>query len=363
MLTIVAFLSMTQTNEVLNQFEKYYREAKTLSVSLKLHVSGREEEGIGQYAYQKPLRQAFRMKMAGMNFEWAQTERAILEIEHSVKLYHEYDPVEQFQSPKGDLSDLPTRSFPVAIAAGSLRAMIPTSASFSQVPAPQGAEPGSTNLFASFSNGRFMVEITALVAKDGRLLRLFTSPQGAAETMGIELLYSGYTVNAAPAKDAFSTKLPLGYMPQVLKAWPDPVNVGMQAPLSKLSSLTGGSSDVMGALGRKPGLVAVVDPDGEPSRMLLSILSGMASKLHAKGAKVALIWTEKRRAADAPRAFPEFYDPKGNPLDRFYAAGAPFIMAVDGRGKIGQIWLGFDPKFTDRYVKEALQAVSAPSRG
>lgn len=358
MLTYLALLSISQTNEVLQRFENYMKEAKTLSVSLKLHVAGQKPDGAGAYVFERPLRQSFRMRMSGSDYVWNQTERGILEIEHSRHMYHDYPALNGFSLPNSSMSTLPQYGFPIAFPAGTLRSLIPGGAEYGVATPKPDVEEGASAISSTFFNGQTTIEVFVQVAKDGRLLSVTTGPKGYIEQMGITLSADNYVRNAPPPAGVFSLELPIGYVPEVLPVPADPVNVGMSAPLKGLKSLPGGSADLAAATKGKSALIVVAGNDCEPSVALLKTLSGWKARLKAKGAEVAVVWTGKTRAPSSPTGFREFVGPKGGVMASFGVPATPFWLAVDKNAKITQVWVGFDPTLTKKYEAEALAAVS-----
>lgn len=353
MLIFFALISSAQVSDVLNDFERAMKNTRSLSADVVLKI-GKEATGSGTFVMERPMRQAYKMKIGAANYNLIQTENAMLEIEHAQKTYREYLPADGYFLPDSSITTLPRFGFPVAFMRGSLKSLIPSNARFEPA---QTTPDGQTSLTSTFSTPRGTYVVNARLDKEGRLVFASTAPKGAEEEGAVSMTFSNFKINDKLAASAFSMALPVGYVPDVLPMMRESLNVGDPAPLTGYSAVKGAKGDLKSFVSGKPALLIVGPADCEPTQRLLKHASSFLPKIARTGCTAAILWSSKERWRGTPVGFAEFKSSKGSALNRFNAPVTPFVVTLDRNGKITQVWVGFDSERAQKYQDEILAAL------
>lgn len=353
MLIFFALLSSAQVSDLLNDFERAMKNTRSLSADVVLKI-GSQATGSGTFVMERPMRQAYKMKIGAADYSFIQTEKAMLEIEHTQKTYREYLPADGLYLPDSGITTIPRFGFPVAFMRGSLRSLIPSNARFEPA---QTLENGQTALTSTFSTPRGTYVVNARLDKEGRLVYASTAPKGSEESEAVSMTFSNFKINDKPAAAAFSMALPVGYVPDVLPMLGESLNVGDAAPLTGFGPAKGGKGDLKAHVSGKPALLIIGPPDCEPTQKLIKSVAGYLPKITKAGGTAAVVWSSRGTWSGIPAGLREFVGSKESAADRFKAQASPFAVAIDKRGKITQVWVGFDPEKAAQYQEEILAAL------
>lgn len=296
-----------------NRFILFVRGAKTLSVHIDLHRPDRPTDGKADLILARPGKLYFHVTWGPEDYTYTLFNGEATEVDRSVRAYDEY-PVPGWQAPQANASSWVASCFPVPFTDESIIV-------------PDGTVDGQGHLSAfAFIDGDPPVQTT--------------------------LKFSDYKKNFVISDTKFILKPPPGFSAYSVDTLVPPRAIGNALPPQMLSNGAGRSESLQTLLGGKPALIALLDPDSQPSQNALAIIEKV------KGIKVLLVSTGFSSKGIRAGSVPVFYDPKGEIGSAWHVGATPMFYIVDGKGKITNVWYGFDKSNAGKFVTEIGDAVS-----
>lgn len=296
-----------------NRFILFVRGAKTLSVHIDLHRPDRPTDGQADLILARPGKLFFHVSWGTEDYTYTVLNGEATEVDRGVKAYDEY-PTPGWQAPQANASTWVDSCFPVPFIDESILV-------------PNGNVDGQGHLSAfAFKDGDPPVQTT--------------------------LKFSDYKTDFAVLDSKFVLKPPAGFSAYSVDTLVPPKAIGETLPPLMLSGGTGRSESLETLLGGKPALIALLDPDSQPSQNALAVIEKV------KDIKILLVSTAPSAKGIRARSLPVFYDPKGAIGTTWHVGATPLIYVLDGKGKITNVWYGFDKNNAGKFATRISDAVS-----
>jgi hypothetical protein len=181
------------------------------------------------------------------------------------------------------------------------------------------------------------------------------SPTGqgapASPASKVTWILSNYRWNWRSSLSAFYTPLPKGYVPYAVPAASAvALEVDQQFPSTPWKA-GGKMVDLKAATAGKPALILITSPDSAPSRAAVSSTSSLKAGITGTPLEVVSL----ARTASAAKGLP--FDSTGKAAVAIGETSTPLFVLIDGKGKITNLWTGFDPATESQFVKEVQVAI------
>jgi hypothetical protein len=299
-------------NEDANRFLMFVRSIKTLSVHMSLHRPDRPTDGEADLVLARPGKLFYHLTWGPEDYTFAILNGQAIEIDRGIKLYDTY-PSPGWQPPEANGSDWVDSCFPMPFVNESDLV-------------PKGSVDAESHLTTlNFSEGDPPVKTT--------------------------LKFSDYKTNFDIPDSKFAVKPPAGFSAYSVDRLVPPHSIGEVLPPASLADGSGRSVTLGGLLHGKPGLIAIVDPESEIS------LGSLAVVKKVKGIKVLLVNLNPAVKGFRAGSIPVLHDPQGKIGTDWRVGATPMFYLVDGKGKITNVWYGFDRNKADRFATQISDAV------
>jgi len=361
MLSLLFYVAIRPQEDPIAQHEKFLRSANSFKVDMTMKVSTSKDEGKGFFQIKRPAHLLFQMKWGASDFSFSCAENENVAIEREIKRYREYGAVGRLFVPETDISLTPQYGFPLALLAGSLRALTPERARFTNVGTGQFDGAKVNVVQSKFATMTANVTLTAKIDTKGKLVEYSIAEGDGPQAVVTTLSFRNYVINPTLKETSFLTPIPKGFVPQTLPADNYPINFGETMPLDGWKPVSG-SADLKGLANNKVLFVVIGDPNCEVSLRAAKTVAGLAKDVEAKGGVSVAICPASSAPQPIYTTVPNFYDPTGKLYARLRTPGTPMFFIVSPKGLITRVWLGFDPEKAGEFVKDALEWVD-PNRG
>lgn len=296
-----------------NRFILFVRGAKTLSVHMSLHRPDRPTDGQADLILARPAKLSYHLTWGPEDYTYTIYNGQGMEVDRGIKLYDEY-PVPGWQPPEANGSPWVDSCFPVPFVDESL--LVPSSS----------------------------------VDADGHLSAFaFTAGDPPVKTI---VKFSDYKTDFPVSDAQFMLKPPVGFSAYSVDTPVPPRAIGQTLPSATLVDEGGRSSSLDQLLAGKPTLIAVLDPESQPSLNSISVVKTV------KNVKVIVVSTGASSKGISAGSLPVFYDPKAGLANAWKIGATPMFYLVDGKGKITNVWYGFDKDKSGRFATQISDAVS-----
>ena len=361
MLSLLYYLAVLPQDDPVALHEKFLRSTNSFRVDMSMKVSTTKAEGKGFFQIKRPTHLLFHMKWGASDFSFSCAGNENVAIERANKRYREYGAVGRLFVPETDISMTPQYGFPLPLLAGSLRALTPEQARFTNL-GKGDFEGAKVNVVRSqFTTMGGKVTITAKIDPKGKLLEYSTTEGEGAQTVVTTLSFRNYVVGTALQDASFVTPIPKGFVPQTLPADNYPVNFQESMPLEGWKPVSG-SGDLKSLAQNKVLFIAIGDPNCEVSVRAAGTVANLAKEVQAKGGVPVAI----SPALSSPQAvyttIPNFYDPTGKIFARLRIPGTPMFFLVSPKGLVTRLWYGFNEEEAAEFTKDVLEWVD-PKKG
>jgi hypothetical protein len=338
------------------RFEKYMASAKTIQVDLNLTVAGSQHSGKGSVRIKRPGHMLFQMKWGLSNYTFSLTDKETVAIEHGARRYREYGSAGRLFAPDSDISNVPEYGFPLPIATGSIRSLVPpgtkytfSTTTFEGKPADEGR--------AKFTTQVGEVAVRVVVDASGRLLEYESAIASDPKSTTRRMRLSNYKINLPMTNESFRTPLPAGYSPQTLPGASYPLNNGEKMPLKGWKGI-GGAPDMASLAAGKPVFVAIGDPDCAVTRRVASAVGEIGKAVRAKGGvAVGISLSPAGGQAALFPGLPAYYDPSEALARELRAPGTPMFLLISSKGTVVRVWYGYDPAQRAKFVADVSEWV------
>ncbi|MEA2551843.1 MAG: AhpC/TSA family [Fimbriimonadaceae bacterium] len=308
--------SPQQSPDAYDRFVEYLNAAQTLSVHIEFRRQGVDAPGHADLTIVRPDKLRFEVKWGTEDYTYSVVDGHAVEVDRSTKTYDEYPVRQGLPCPQATASSWVTALFPEIFTSKENR------------PPASGIDDA----------GR--ITTYAIVSGDPAVKTDFT--------------FSEYKVNEAVADSAFALAAPLGYRSVTTARFPPAWQIGEQLPMGLLAK-TGSNEpvDILQSMSGKPAVIAVLSPDCPPGLASIPMLKAI------KNAQV-LVFNVDVKGKDIQTApMPTYYDPKGEMYNLVRAPLTPLFYLVDGKGKILNLWYGFDRTKPEALAKQIETAVAS----
>ncbi len=352
MLTLLLLSVVKPADSPVDRFQNYMKGVKDLSVSLRMTVDKDPSVGTGFLRVNRPKHFVYRMKWSGHDYSFSINGPDALAIERSTKVYREY-PGGGFFIPEADISPVPDYGFPVALMAGSLRAMAPGGVQFKAEGKKDVDGVAVDQVTANWAIQFGSITLRAWIDAAGRLVgyeRIVVGPNANTVRMKI----ANYRINASPPASDFATPIPLGFVPETLPPDNYPLNVGERVPMKSWKPLTGNKS-LASMTAKKIAFYAIGDPNCEVSRRSAATIQNLTKRVVAKGGTaVALSVDRSAKQTAVYRGLSTFFDPTGHGADDLRTPGTPMFLLTAANGRVTRIWYGFNVAKAAEFTADVL---------
>lgn len=165
-------------------------------------------------------------------------------------------------------------------------------------------------------------------------------------TLIVEQDLSAYLANPKFAANQFSIKKPNGYVPFELDGAGSGIPQGEAIPSIDLkASDSGQSASLKSLMAGKNTLVVIADPEFHGNSAMFKSIQQISKKIP----DYKLVVISARRDAGSAKKLgvtSTYFDPTGAQLDKLMIPGAPTMYLVDKKGKVAQMFFGFDGEWT-----------------
>jgi len=344
-------LWMSQAGSSAGPLDRYatYRKANP-SLGLEFDYQMNSRKLTGARAFVDSGKQA-RLDVKGMNEDYSgvMTSAGFTEVERSSGTYDVRNLVDEPVLPASRIAGA-TQVFPKWINVPNLRQLAPPDATVQIKGKERGLGVECDVVTATFGSPEAKGDapggvVEAAVAPDGRLARLSMTNWAPMQPR----LHQSWTFRkfeAAPADERrYTLAIPDGFVPYSLDGKYGPVGVGESMPTSGWTATAGGNFDLLGKLGAKGGLIALVTPGSVPSQRARASLA----KLQGAGLPVVVVSDGTSPAAAAGA---DAFDSTGKLVEALRLPATPTFFLVDANGKITHLWMGYDATKATEFEKD-----------
>lgn len=297
-------------NTANNRFLKFLLGAKEVSVHMALHRQDRPTDGQADLTLQRPGDLFYHLTWGPEDYTYTVHNGQAMEIDKGIKLYDEY-PVASIQPPEANGSAWVATCFP---------------------------QP-----FASED-----VQLTEKsVDANGHLLKWGTSDDNGVLTI---ITFTDYKTNETQPDAKFTLKAPIGYSCYEVQRLAPPVQIGRELPDVSVTKPSGGTGSIKEMLAGKPTFIAVLDPKSEPSVDSVKVLQ------QVKGLPVMIVSTGSASGLNAGPL--PVYSAGPELVSAWRVNLTPLFYVIDAKGKVTNVWYGFNKDAPNIFATEISDAVS-----
>lgn len=330
---------------VLKRFDQYMASADTLSVTVKTKFNG-SALGTGVIRIDRPTRFSASVATPNGVQSITFTEAGVLEVNQGTKYYAEHPMIGRLYNPEFKVTQAVQYSIPQMILRGSAQGSFPKETNPKVATKVMLNGIATDQITGKMSGMGGTSELRANFDSAGRLLKFYSkivSPQG---TLLIEQDLSAYVANAKFAADQFSIRKPIGYVPYELDRAGFGIPQGETMPSVSLKATDSGqSASLKSLMSGKNALIVIADPEFHANSEMFKSIQQISKKI--PDYKLIVI-SSKRDAASGKKlgVTGSYFDPTGAQLERLMVPGAPAMYLVDKKGKVAQMFFGFDGEWT-----------------
>lgn len=344
MLALLLLGQAPSPEAVLKRFDQYMAGVDTLSVTVKAKVNN-TVLGTGVIRIDRPNR--FSASFATPNGVESITfsELGVLEVHQGKKVYADHPSIRRLYNPEYQVTSALSFSIPQMIFMGSSRGAFPKESNPKVATKVMINGTATDQITGKMSGMGGSSEVRANFDSAGRLLKFYSkiiSPQG---TNIIEQDLSGYTANPKFAANQFSIKKPIGFVPFELEPADFGIPQGEAIPRVDLKSDSGQSVTLKSLVAGRNSLVVIADPEFHANSEMFKSIQQISKKI--PDYKLIVI-SARREAASAKKlgVTSTYFDPTGAQLEKLMIPGTPAMYLVDKKGKVAQMFFGFDGEWT-----------------
>lgn len=329
---------------ILKRFDQYMARADTLSVTVKTKFNG-TPIGTGAIKIDRPARFSASVATPSGVQSITFNETGVLEVNQGEKFYAEHPSIGRFYNAEFKVTRAVQYSIPQMIFRGSAQGMFPKESN------PKVAVKVMLNgiptdqITAKMSGMGVTSEMKANFDSAGRLVKFYSKVVSQQGTLITEQDLSAYVVNAKFAANQFSIKKPIGYVPYELDRAGFGIPQGEAMPSVNLKSDSGQSTTLSSLVAGKNALVVIADPEFHANSEMFKSIQQISKKIP----DYKLIVISARRDAGSAKKLgvtSAYFDPTGAQLEKLMVPGTPAMYLVDKKGKVAQMFFGFDGEWT-----------------
>lgn len=330
---------------VLKRFDQYMASADTLSVTVKVKVNG-VALGTGVIRIDRPTRLSASIATPHGIESMIFSETGVLEVHQGSKFYSEHPSIGRLYNPEYKVTRALAFTVPQLIFRGSAAGAFPKESNPKVTSKVMVSGIPTDQIIAKSSSVGGSNEVRANFDSTGRLLKLYSKIVSQEGTRIVEQDLSNYVANPKFAANQFSIKKPNGYVPYELDRAGSGIPQGEVIPsVDLMSSDSGRSSSLKSLMAGKNTLVVVSDFEFQANSEMFRSIKQISKKIPDFN---LVVISAKRDAGSAKKlgVTNTYFDPTGVQLDKLMVPGAPAMYLVDKKGKVAQMFFGFDGEWT-----------------
>lgn len=295
------------------KFRKLVSGAKTISVEMTIKQNGNPVPGQAVLILERPDRLYYHISWGPDTYTYTILDGHATEVDLANKVYDEYD-VPHWTAPEANGSDWMSSFFPSVFVNESL--LLPPNC---------------------FDDAGHVVHYAIGSSDDGQLKKNVIS-------------FENYKFNQTVPLSRFRQTIPAGLSVYGTPRPAPPYQIGERLPNIKIAG-SSGKTELLHVLGDKSALIACLDPYSPPSVASIKVLENL------KGTPVIVLNSNPKTHLAAGK-IPVYHSASGDLLDAVRAPMAPLFYLVDGKGKVRNVWYGFDRGNPSKFADELSAAVA-----
>ena len=290
------------------KFRKMIDAANTLSVDMDIKQIGNPVDGHAVLVLKRPNKLYYHMQWGNAAYTYTILNGQATEVDLGTKTYDEY-AVPGWTAPEANGSDWVGSFFPTVFVTSELL-----------LPPDCFDEQGHVTHYAIGS--------------------------GDEVTEKNSITFSNYRMNEPVSDSKFKQTVPVGLSVYGTPRPAPPIQINGKLPDVKLNKGT-----LVEAIGGSHALIALLDPSSAPCVASLKVLKNV------KGTKVIVLNANSKGSGLLAGSLRTYYDPSGNLEDALRAPMTPLYYFVDGKGKVLNVWYGFDRDNPKKFADQITAAI------
>ncbi len=325
MLTAITLLVLhANSTDPFVRYKDFTKAHPSMRISFSSTSNGKPAVS-GFLLVQRPSNSFYRCQAGQDIYQVSNTEKGYVEVDHADSDYDEF--------PGGGLQIRSSRISPAADFAPNLALYEDLQRLFKATPKVTPQSDGD-QIYYITKGMQGSQEIWLTINQEGALASYRIKSAGMAGVKD-RVWNLQYTFPHISPSD-FSLPLPLGYQPFALPEEEVPLRKGSTVPVSGWKNASGASVNLLDEAGHKTFLLSILD-DQLPSKRALASLRQLKSTMSVEIVGPGML-----------------KDPDGSRTKTLNPPGAPMFYLVDGKGKVIDLWFGFDPEQSAQFQKDIL---------
>lgn len=345
MLTFFLLAQTQSPDAVLKRFDQYMAKSKTLSVMVKTKVNS-QSLGVATVRLDRPTR--FFVSLTGPMGQESLTftEKGVLEIGNSSKQYATHPYLGRIYAPSLKVTNGLRYAIPQLIVVGSVQNLFPPKMNAKLTPKVTVEGVETDQVSGKVEEMGATTEVRVNIDSAGRLIKYYNRSTGPMGTMLIEQDFSAYVTGQKFTDAQFSLKLPAGFSPFKLESADYGIPQGEALPNATFRQASSGkSASLKNLVAGKNTLVVITDAEFPSNAAMFKSIQKVSSKI-PEFRLVTISMSRNAKSAGTMGASGAYYDPTGQELTKLFAPGAPTMYLVDKKGRVAQMFFGFDGRWT-----------------
>lgn len=342
MLTLLLLGQSTNIDAAAKRFEQFMAKADSLTVSYSVKVNG-QTFGDAVAVLDRPSRLKVTFKSIRGTFAFVANEEGGIEIDYNNQMYSAHPAVGRLYIPEMSVADPLNLAIARPLVSGKRDGIVQAGGKPTLTPQAMVGNVATDEIYSKTSGMGGETELRANVDAQGRLMRFVRATKSDRGLLTVEFTMKSYLVGKPVPATEFSVRPPLGYSPDRLASADYGLPQAEMVPPIQLRPVAGGGSVTLKSLiAGKNTLVAVVDGDFPANQAAMQSTRQIVRKI--PNSRLIVIGI-RRDAAGARSAGATYFDPTGSQLAKLGLPGVPAFYLFDAKGKLAQMFFGFDGKW------------------